>query len=192
MNTPPKILLHICCAPCSTYPISFLSVSYSVSGLFFNPNLFPQDELVFRHSEVAAYLKRINTPLHLCDQPHNDWLMLTKELSKEPEGKQRCSRCFEFRLDRTAEYAVQNGFSVFTSTLTIGPNKPASIIFPIGRRVAEKHGITFLDIDFKKKDGYKKSCELSREERMYRQDYCGCEFSLRDRRAAIQKHTPPD
>jgi len=181
MTTKPKLLLHICCGPCATYPIQILNPDFNITGFFFNPNIYPVKEYNLRLTEVQRYLKELSIPLVLPDQQQNKWQHLTESMADEPEGGKRCSICFEFRLLTTTEYAALNGFQCFTTTLTIGPNKPAKTIFPIAESAARRFDIQFLAIDFKKKDGHKTATRISKEKGMYRQHYCGCEYSIPDR-----------
>jgi len=182
-----KLLLHICCAPCSTHPITILQENYEIIPLFFNPNIYPPSEYYFRLRESRNYLNSLNLPLIAPAYNRREWLEYVREYRNDPEGGRRCSLCFQFRLEKTADIAQKNAIALFTTTLTIGPNKPASVIFPTGNKIALKYNLTFIDIDFKKKDGFKHSCTLSREHGMYRQNYCGCEYSYRDRNIRLSK-----
>ncbi len=175
------ILLHVCCAPCATTPIDRLRKDYAIVGFFFNPNIYPESECLFRQHEALDYFRRLGLDHIPCDQPFEDWHREILPWCDSPEGSTRCRHCFEYRLNRTAAVAAFHGISLFTTTLTVGPNKPASVIFPVGFEAASRHGVTFLAEDFKKKDGYRTSVEKSRIEGMYRQNYCGCEFSYLER-----------
>lgn len=176
-----RILLHICCAPCSTHPIQLLSKDYQVVAFFYNPNLYPPSEHHFRLQETQRYCQLNHLQLIAPDYQRKDWLQLTCGARDEPEGGRRCQQCFGVRLEKTAETAHQLKIPNITTTLTIGPNKPASVIFPLGIQAADRYNLNFVALDFKKKDGYKTSVRMSREAGMYRQNYCGCEFSIRDR-----------
>lgn len=186
-NIRPRLLLHICCAPCSTHPIQQLKSDFLITAFFCNPNIYPPDEHQFRLEEARQYLDRERIELIAPAYHRKEWLDTVRDYGPEPEGGYRCALCFAYRLRKTAEIAVERGIDTFTTTLTIGPNKPGRVIFPIGIRVAETYGLKFLDIDFKKKDGFKHSCILSREQGMYRQDYCGCEYSYRDRNIRVAR-----
>jgi predicted adenine nucleotide alpha hydrolase (AANH) superfamily ATPase len=175
----PPILLHVCCGPCATHPIQALSRSFAITGFFFNPNIFPVNEYNLRLNEVEKYFTKMKLPLIIPAQEQTAWHQLTKSYSEESEGGLRCDECFRFRLNTTARYAKENGFPVFTTTLTVGPNKPARIIFPIAEAASRISDVAFLPYDFKKKNGFKVSTQLSRDEQMYRQNYCGCEYSIR-------------
>ena len=172
------ILLHACCAPCSTHVIDVLSQSYSVTAFFYNPNIQPEDEYARRlkYMEKLCGLKK--TELFVPDYDPASWFERIKGLEDEPEGGKRCRVCFEVRLEETAKAVVDKGFKMFATTLTVSPKKNAQAINEIGKGVAERFGIGFLESDFKKKDGYKKSCELCRQYDLYRQKYCGCVFSM--------------
>ncbi|MCD4653118.1 epoxyqueuosine reductase QueH [bacterium] len=187
-----KLLLHICCAPCSTYPIEILRDKYAVTAFFFNPNIFPPSEYNYRLEESQRYLFSINLPLLSPSYNRQPWLNHVRNLGNEREGGVRCYQCFQFRLEETAKHAEKQNFQYFSTTLTIGPNKPASVIFPIGKKIALNYNLTFLEIDFKKRDGFKHSCRLSKENNMYRQNYCGCEYSLRDRNIRISNRLQLD
>jgi predicted adenine nucleotide alpha hydrolase (AANH) superfamily ATPase len=176
----PKLLLHICCGPCATHPILLLKEQFAVTGFFFNPNIFPPDECQLRIKEAEDFCRQHEIPMIAPDANRTEWLELTSPLEEEKEGGERCRRCFHFRLDRTASEAAHLGIPFFTTTLTIGPNKPARVIFPIGHEAAERYNVTFIEQDFKKQDGYKKSIILSKTAGMYRQNYCGCEYSIRN------------
>ncbi len=177
----PELLLHVCCAPCSTHPINLLTGEFDVIAFFFNPNIYPPDEHAHRETEAREYFtsKRI----HFILQPfqRKDWLEKVQPFADCAEGGERCRTCFELRLRKTAETASALGIRYFSTTLTIGPNKSGKVIFPIGEKLAEEFGLVFLARDFKKQNGYKMSCNLSKEFGMYRQNYCGCEYSFRDR-----------
>lgn len=176
-----RLLLHVCCAPCSTHPIEVLSGKFNLTAFFFNPNIYPPSEYAFRKREALEYFESIS--IHCISIPYQrrEWLNAVAGNANEPEGGARCRLCFDFRLRATAELAANGHFDWFSTTLTIGPNKPANVIFPICETLAREYGVSFYAQDFKKKDGYRRSCLLSRESGMYRQNYCGCEYSYRDR-----------
>jgi len=178
-----KILLHICCAPCSTYPASLLSEKgYEVYGFFYNPNIYPYEEIVKREEEARRFFE-VKGIAYSSDLSDVDlWYRLTDKLKDRREGDIRCNVCFAMRLDRAAREAKRMGIRLFTTTLTIAPMKNSKKIFRIGNIIARKYGLEFLMEDFKKRDGFRKSCIISREHNMYRQDYCGCEYSLNGKR----------
>ena len=175
----PKLLLHICCGPCSTEVIRRLKDDYEVVGFFYNPNVHPEDEYNKRLMEVQriSALWRV-----LVDAPpydHERFLAVARGLEERPEGGSRCLACYRLRLDETARRTAENGCTHLATTLTIAPMKKAAVINPIGRGAATRHGLVFVEDDWKKRDGFKHSIELSRDLGLYRQNYCGCEFSLR-------------
>jgi predicted adenine nucleotide alpha hydrolase (AANH) superfamily ATPase len=175
----PKLLLHVCCAPCSTHVINVLRDEYEVEAFFYNPNIHPEEEYRLRIEESRAYCKRIGLPLHSVDYDTQEWFKRIAGHEGDEEGGARCRICYRLRLEKTAEKAARDGFQYFTTTLTISPHKDAKVINAIGRELARQHGVSFLEADFKKKDGFKQSVELSRKYGMRRQNYCGCVYSLR-------------
>jgi len=146
---------------------------------FYNPNIWPEEEYQKRLAEVKRWATKSNLSLIEGKYEHEKWQESVKGLEKEPEGCARCSTCFKVRLEESAKYAKANGYEYFASTLTIGRNKKADIINPIGQSLAEKYCLTFIAGDWKKNHGQEESQRLVKEEEMYRQNYCGCEFSLR-------------
>ena len=172
-----KILVHACCAPCSTHVINMLSPFYAVTALFYNPNIQPEAEYTRRLKDMEKLCELTKTELLAGNYDDALWNDRIKGMEEIPEGGIRCSACFNIRLEKTAETATSNGFKIFTTTLTVSPHKNAHVINNVGTKISEKAGILFLENDFKKKDGYKKSCVLSREYNLYRQNYCGCPFS---------------
>lgn len=177
----PKLLIHSCCAPCSSYVLETLSQYFDITVFYYNPNIYPPEEFEKRSIEQVRLAQKMDlvTPVNVvcadydCDTFYN----AVKGLESEPEGGKRCEKCFNLRLKKTAEYAKNNGFSLFTTTLTISPLKNANILNEIGTQIAQEYGIEYLCSDFKKKGGYKRSCELSAQYGLYRQNYCGCVFS---------------
>ena len=173
-----KLLLHVCCANCATIPIELLQNQFKIKLLWYNPNIYPKKEYKKRLKQVKK-LKKIYK-LSLIKAPYNskDWFNLTKGLEKEPEQGKRCDLCFQMRLQKTAEIGYKKGFDYFATTLTIGPQKKAEKINQIGEDLAKKYNIKFYSADFKKKDGFKKSLDLSKKYNFYRQNYCGCVYSI--------------
>jgi predicted adenine nucleotide alpha hydrolase (AANH) superfamily ATPase len=183
----PSLLLHCCCAPCGTHPLRILAETYAITVVFDNPNIFPASEYESRLEEIRALCGRWGFPLKVGRLDTESWRSAVRGFEQDPEGGGRCDRCIQFRLERTAELARDLGMDAFTTTLSISPHKKADRINRIGREIAGRAGARFLEADFKKKDGFRASCEISRSEGLYRQDYCGCEFSLleaRERRKA--------
>ena len=175
----PNLLLHICCAPCATYVIELLRGDFDLTAFFYNPNIQPEAEYNRRRDEVRRLAALMGFKLICLDQGQEEWLEKVRGWEDEPEGGYRCQICYKFRLEKSAQYAKEEGFCWYASTLSISPHKQAKVINKIGRGLGEKHEINFFQADFKKRDGFKKSCELSNKYELYRQDYCGCLFSLR-------------
>lgn len=176
----PKILLHSCCAPCSSYVIDYLNNYFDITILYYNPNISPIEEYEKRKQEEIKFIKNYKNVKFLdCDYDNNLYNKLIKGLENEPERGKRCNVCFELRLEKTAILAKENNYEYFGTTLTVSPYKNAQIINKIGEKIQEKHKIKWLYSDFKKNDGYKKSIELSKKYNLYRQDYCGCIYSKR-------------
>lgn len=173
------LLLHICCAPCATAVVRRLQEVYEIRGFFYNPNIFPEEEYERRREAVAQLAAAWKIPVEWGEYEHGYFLESVRGLEGQPEGGARCAVCFALRLERAAERGRQLGIPLLASTLTIGRNKPAAVINRLGREVGARHGLEFLEEDWKKRDGFKQSVELSRALGIYRQRYCGCEFSIR-------------
>ena len=180
-GTVPALLLHSCCAPCSSYVIEYLSQYFSITVFYYNPNISPEDEYRFRSSEQKRLIAEmpVKYPVKYIDEEYDSrhFFDAVKGLENEPEGGKRCEKCFELRLRRTIQLAKEMGYDYVTTTLTISPLKDAQLLNEIGKRLAEENGVKWLGSDFKKKGGYKRSIELSKEYGLYRQNYCGCVFS---------------
>lgn len=179
----PTLLLHACCAPCSSYCLEYLAEYFSITVFFYNPNLYPADEYDKRAEEVRKLVSvlKAKNPINLivADLDDKEFYSKVKGMEKLPEGGERCRKCFELRLEKTAELAKEKSFDYFTTTLTISPLKNARVINEVGEEMAEKYGVSHLPSDFKKKGGYKRSVELSAQFELYRQNYCGCVYSVR-------------
>ena len=177
----PTLLLHSCCAPCSSYVLEYLSDYFKITVLYYNPNISPAKEYEARVAEqerLIAELPAKHPVSFLAGAYHpEEFYRAVKGLENCPEGGDRCTVCFEMRLREAAETAKQGGYDYFTTTLSISPLKDAERLNSIGGRLAEEYGIGYLFSDFKKKNGYKRSTELSAQYGLYRQDYCGCVFS---------------
>jgi len=173
------LLLQACCAPCTTHPSQILKEEFNVSVYFYNPNIHPKEEYEKRLAEIEQFSRTWDFPLIVGEYDTDRWFSLTKGLEKEREGGKRCAICYELRIEETARYAVENDFQVFTTALSVSPHKNAGLINSLGRAIGERYNIKFLEADFKKKDGFKISCQLSRELGFYRQNYCGCIYSQR-------------
>ena len=172
------ILLHTCCAPCSTYVTDILAQEYSITAFFYNPNIQPEDEYEKRLADIRRLCDIKNISLLVPEHDVQSWHEIIKGREHEPEGGSRCRICFEMRLQKTAEFARGLGFKKFATTLTISPHKNTLLINKIGKEVSQKTGVVFLGGNFKKNDGYKKSCDLSSKFGLYRQKYCGCLYSI--------------
>lgn len=172
-----SVLLHSCCGPCSSACIDRLKEYFDITVVYYNPNIEPKEEYLKRKSEQIRLLKEWNIKFLDCDYDNQKWRDTTKYLSEELEGGKRCSVCFGIRLKYTALKARELGFDYFATTLTVSPHKNSQVINKIGERIASEVNVKFLYSDFKKKDGYKKSIEFSKEYNLYRQDYCGCLYS---------------
>jgi len=174
------LLLHICCGPCAVSVIETLRETYTVTGYFYNPNIYPEDEYRRRRDAAHVAALRMGTPFIEGPYEPESFRAVVRGFENELENGGRCPLCYHQRLEGAARYAAANGFSLFATTITTGPRKPAAIINPIGEAAAKTAGIDFLCGDWKKRNGYQRSCELSREFGIYRQHYCGCEYSLRE------------
>lgn len=178
---PPRLLLHVCCAPCSSYCLEYLSEYFDITVYYYNPNISKKEEYLKRLAEEERYIsvKEFKRPVKLTESNYDpqEFFDAVRGLEKEPEGGLRCRECFRLRLEASAKKAKELGFEWFTTTLTISPLKNAAMLNEIGAEMGEKYGVKWLPSDFKKKEGYKRSIELSREYGLYRQDYCGCVFS---------------
>lgn len=179
----PKLLLHVCCAPCSSYCLEYLSDHFDITVYFYNPNISIKEEYDYRLSEEERFisLKEFKYPVKMTQSEYlpEDFFKAVKGLENEPEGGKRCCECFRLRLEASAKKAKELGFDYFTTTLTLSPLKNAALLNEIGAEMGERYGVSWLPSDFKKKEGYKRSIELSREYDLYRQNYCGCIFSRR-------------
>jgi predicted adenine nucleotide alpha hydrolase (AANH) superfamily ATPase len=176
-----RLLLHICCAPCSSAAIERLRAEYDITGYFSNSNISPEPEYWRRLTEADRLAKALGIPFKVDRYDHAKWLECVRGLENEPEGGARCERCFAFSLSHAAAYAAANGFDLYTTTLSISPHKDSPTLFRVGKEQGP-----FLDVDLKKRDGFRRSLELSRSFGLYRQEYCGCEFSLAPSRARAQ------
>lgn len=181
----PKLLLHTCCAPCSSYCIEYLSNYFDITVLYYNPNISPKEEYEKRKQEQIRFLKEFPSKNKLdildIDYDYNDFLSIAKELEQEKEGGRRCHKCYLLRLEKTAQIAKKHHFDYFGTTLTVSPYKNSKVLNEIGRVLQEKYNVAYLFSDFKKKEGYKRSIELSKIYHLYRQDYCGCIYSKKER-----------
>lgn len=175
----PRMLLHSCCATCTAYPISLLKERFDISLFYYNPNIFPEEEYNRRLADVIMLADTAGIKLIKGEYDTEGWNNATRHLSDEPEGGRRCPICFSFRLEKTAETAKEKGFDIFGTTLSISPHKNSKVVNKEGSLLAARTGIDFYGADFKKKDGYKKAIDLSKKYLFYRQNYCGCKYSIR-------------
>lgn len=179
-NAKKKLLLHCCCGPCSSAVIERLQKNFDITIFFYNPNIYPKDEFLkrlFNQEKVSAFFDKINV---ICPEYNErEFLDDIKGLEACKEGEERCDKCFELRLTQTARYAKQNGYDLFGTTLTVSSHKNEQHINQIGKQIQDNENISFLFSDFKKHDGYKRSIILSKQIDLYRQNYCGCRFSIR-------------
>lgn len=178
-----KLLLHVCCAPCLLGCIDKVCQDYKVTCYFYNPNIFPLSEHEKRLEEVKKAIKEHfpKTELIVESYSHDEFTASISGLENEKEGGVRCENCIDLRLSQTAKYAKANGFDCFDSTLSVSPHKNYKFIKKVGETLQTKLNISYLGIDFKKQDGFLTSTRLSKQFGIYRQDYCGCEFSLKQR-----------
>ncbi len=186
MNTPKqKMLLHACCAPCSSHVLEVLSGLYDITIFFYNPNITEEGEYKKRVAELIRFVGEAPFAMgvKVIDGDYEPELFfeMSKGLEEEPERGKRCYKCYELRMRKTAEYAAEHDYDVFTTTLSISPYKNAKWLNEIGERLSDEYNIGYLYSDFKKKNGYARSIELSHEYNLYRQDYCGCIYSKEER-----------
>ncbi len=179
----PRLLLHSCCAPCSSYCLKYLADDFRITDLYYNPNITDREEYEKRAGELKRLIKAYDRDIRYEEADYEPKLFFetVKGLEEEPEGGKRCYLCYEMRLRKAAEEAAKGDYDYFTTTLSISPLKNADWINEIGEGLSKEYGVRHLPSDFKKRDGYKQSIELSREYGLYRQDYCGCIFSKRER-----------
>ncbi len=172
----PKLLLQSCCAPCSTKALEYLKGAFDLTVLYYNPNIYPEEEYVKRKNEQIRYLNQIGVKFLDCDYNHLEFLQAVIGLEQEKEGGRRCEKCFSLRLKKTFELAKENGFDYFSTTLTVSPHKNSKTINEIGL-LMQTEEVKYLPCDLKKKNGYLRSIEIAKEYGLYRQNYCGCEFA---------------
>lgn len=184
-ETTPSLLLHSCCAPCSSYVLEYLSRYFKITVFYYNPNIYPEEEFYKRRSEQERFISQLpaKNPISFIGTEHmsEEFYKAVKGLEHIREGGERCFACYRLRLEESAIAARDMGADYFTTTLSISPMKNARKLNEIGGELGEKYGVKYLFSDFKKRNGYKRSTELSREYGIYRQNYCGCVFSLRER-----------
>lgn len=180
----PRLLLHACCAPCSSYVLEYLNQYFEITLLFFNPNISPKEEYHKRKSELHRLVSDMELDgisFATADYTPEIFEEMARGLEELSEGGERCKKCYRLRLEKAAEVAKLGGFDYFTTTLSISPHKNAQWLCAIGEELAAEYGVNYLYSDFKKRGGYKRSCELSEKYGLYRQDFCGCIYSKRAR-----------
>lgn len=183
----PSLLLHCCCAPCSSYVVEYLSNYFRITTFYYNPNIFPKEEYAHRVAELKRFVSEFPTryPVSFVEGAYESkrYYEAVKGLEREREGGARCRKCFELRLDEAAKTAKELGCDYFTTTLSISPMKDAALLNEIGEMMGEKYGVRHLPSNFKRKGGFLRSTEISREYGLYRQDFCGCVYSKEERDA---------
>lgn len=191
-NTVPTLFLHSCCAPCSSYVLEYLSEYFQITVFYYNPNIYPDEEYYKRVEEQKRFIERFPAKHKISfiegNYDKDRFYAMAKGLELVPEGGERCFACYELRLREAAEYAKERHMDYFTTTLSISPMKNAEKLNEIGEKLAQEYGVKYLTSDFKKKNGYKRSVEISEEYGMYRQDYCGCVFSMQERERQKQEY----
>lgn len=178
----PTLLLHSCCGPCSSYVLEYLSKYFEITVFYYNPNIYPSQEYWYRVEEQKKIIELTDAknPIRMIEGKYEveKFYKMAEGMEHLPEGGERCHKCYEMRLSEAAKLASSNHFDYFTTTLTISPHKNSQVLNRIAQKVGQEYGVTPLPSDFKKKGGYKRSCEITEQYGMYRQDYCGCEFSM--------------
>lgn len=181
----PTLLLHSCCAPCSSYVLEYLSQYFHIIVFYYNPNIYPESEYHTRVEEQKRFIQELPTryPVDFLEGDYipKDFYDCARGMEHLPEGGERCFACYRLRLEEAARMAKEKGCDYFATTLSISPLKNVEKLNEIGEQLAQTYGVHWLPNDFKKKNGYKRSTELSREYGMYRQDYCGCIYSFKER-----------
>ncbi len=175
-----KLLLHVCCAPCGAYSAEFIqNEGYDVTYYYYNPNIYPSAEHNRRLEELKRYTADKNIPLIIETPDYENWDKIVAGFENEPERGNRCKICYKMRLEKTVKKAKELGFGYFTTTLSISPHKSYEMISEISKELSLRYEVEYLDVNLKKRDGYKKSVELSKKYGFYRQEYCGCKYSIR-------------
>jgi len=176
----PRLLLHVCCAPCSPYVVELLQQEYEVTAYFYDPNIHPEEEYQDRLQEMRRFCKETGLALITAEYEAARWFRMMQGHEHDPERGERCALCFRMRLEKAACFAAENGFSIFSTVLSVSPHKDAKVLNTIGRDAGRRYGVDFYEANFKKKNGFKITVAKGREMGLKRQDYCGCAFS-RDR-----------
>lgn len=174
-----EVLVHACCATCAGYVLQRLASDYLPIIYYYNPNIYPQEEYIRRRDELKKYAEKQNIRFIEETYRPQEWSNQIKGLEREPEKGLRCNQCFFVRLEKTASFALKNKIRFFTTTLTVSPHKNSKVILEIGNNLSKDKSVLFLAEDFKKQDGFRKTMEIAKKESFYRQNYCGCLYSLR-------------
>lgn len=186
----PRLLLHVCCAVCASYVLEYLAPHFDITIAYYNPNITEESEYRYRYSELKRYVAEagLSGSVHFTEVDYDPeaFLTLTEGREEEREGGARCALCFRQRLEYTARLCRDGGYDCFATTLTISPLKNAVTLNTIGEQLAEEYGVSYLCSDFKKKEGYKRSIELSKQYHLYRQNYCGCLYSKKEAESRTQ------
>lgn len=175
----PRLLLHACCAPCSSYVLEYLTRYFEITVFYYNPNISPEEEYRHRVDEIQRLIREMCPSVRFLEGRYEPerFVEVAKGLEQEPECGKRCHKCYRLRLEETAIEAKRGGFEYFTTTLSISPQKDSAVLNSIGQEISDLYGVPYLFSDFKKREGYKRSIELSAKFCLYRQNYCGCVFS---------------
>ena len=178
----PKLLLHACCGICSSSVLEKLTPFFDITVLYYNPNIYPKKEFEKRLKTLKELIDKTNSKIKIKVPPYNEeeFNTIAKGLEKQKEGEERCTKCYLLRLDKTAQIAKENNYDYFCTTLSVSPYKNSQKLNKIGKILEQKYNINYLYSDFKKKDGFKRSNELSKKLGLYRQNYCGCKYSLKE------------
>lgn len=177
----PSLLLHACCGPCASSVLEYLTPYFDITVFYYNPNIMPNEEFILREKALKDVIAHFDgVKLIVPDQSVDEYLHLVKGYEDAPEGGERCAICFDFRLEKCAEFVQKNAekYDFFATTLTVSPHKNAQLINEIGVKNAQKYGVNYLCSNFKKRDGYLRSIQLCKEWKIYRQAFCGCAFSI--------------
>lgn len=181
----PTLLLHSCCGPCSSYVLEYLSNYFKITIIYYNPNIYPEEEYLKRKKEQQELIKKlpVKYPVSFIESTYDskEFFSISKGLENLKEGEERCFKCYNLRMEQTAKKAKEYNFDYFTTTLSVSPYKNSKVLNEIGKKLEEKYQVKYLYSDFKKKNGYKRSIELSKIYNLYRQDYCGCVYSKIER-----------
>ena len=178
----PRLLLHSCCGPCSTSVLELLTNYFKVDIYYYNPNIYPESEYLKRKNEQKRLINVLDEKINFIEGEYDtdNYNNFIKGLEEEKEGGARCNKCISFRMENVCKYAKENGYDFFTTTLSVSPHKNSKMINETGYNLEEKYSMPYLYSDFKKRDGYKRSIVLSKKYNLYRQDYCGCKYSIRN------------